>query len=167
MSTRSSAEHRATYQSHNDDADSAQLEHAVEDKLDHKTQHRVEVNGDSNSGALPCPGSSMDYSRSCGACFKHKCALLGGQLPLLLPLQFFPVSVTGTPFWPADGPAESVNILGIALFFPGLLHLRMALDRTCKKRQFRLSGEAGLGACWCTPPSAMRQGVERALSSDS
>ena len=49
MSTRSSAEHRATYQSHSDDDDSAQLEHAVEDKLDHKTQHRVEVNGDSKS----------------------------------------------------------------------------------------------------------------------
>ena len=49
MSTRNSAEHRATYQSHSDDDDSAQLEHAVEDKLDHKTQHRVEVNGDSKS----------------------------------------------------------------------------------------------------------------------
>ena len=45
MSTRSSAEHRATYQSHNDDDDSAQLEHTVEDKMDHKTQHRVEVYG--------------------------------------------------------------------------------------------------------------------------
>ena len=49
MSTRSSAEHRATYQSHSDDDDSAQMEHAVEDKMEHKTQHRVEVNGDSKS----------------------------------------------------------------------------------------------------------------------
>ena len=127
MSTRSSAEHRATYQSHSDDDDSAQLEHAVEDKLDHKTQHRVEVNGDSKSEALPCPRSSMDYSRSCGPVSSTNLPFLEGQLPLLLPLQFFPVSVTGTPFWPADGPAESVNILGIALFFPGLLHLRMVL----------------------------------------
>ena len=49
MSTRSSTEHRATYQSHNDDDDSAQSEHAVEDKMEHKTQHRVEINGDGKS----------------------------------------------------------------------------------------------------------------------
>ena len=49
MSTRSSAEHRATYRSHSDDDDSAQSEHAVEDKMEHKTQHRVEINGDGKS----------------------------------------------------------------------------------------------------------------------
>ena len=49
MSTRSSAEHRATYRSHSDDDDSAQMEHAVEDKMEHKTQHRVEINGDGKS----------------------------------------------------------------------------------------------------------------------
>ena len=49
MSNRSSTEHRATYRSHSDDDDSAQSEHAVEDKMEHKTQHRVEINGDGKS----------------------------------------------------------------------------------------------------------------------
>ena len=62
MSTRSSAEHRATYQSHSDDDDSAQLEHAVEDKLDHKTQHRVEVNGDSKSNEFLTKFNSQEVT---------------------------------------------------------------------------------------------------------
>ena len=45
MSTRSSAEHRATYQSHSDDDDSAQLEHAVEDSVP------VGVQGERNAAA--------------------------------------------------------------------------------------------------------------------
>ena len=49
MPTNKSSEHRTSYRTQVDQDDAAQTEHALDDKLEHKSQHRLEANGDGKS----------------------------------------------------------------------------------------------------------------------